>query len=482
MALPRRARAARSAAPGRDHLPGPRARHHAARLEAGAGRRGLPRDARLQRLLQPAAGRPRRRRARAPIELRGLDVGKYYWRVAAVDKDDVEGSFSDFARFTVSRPQGGRAGRRPAAPRSSTPSTCAPTSCRCKGRTEPGATVTVNGQRVDVASGRLLQRVHHPRRSPAARRWSSAPPASTAGSPRRSGRWWWRSSDVTERGWRSSAGRRPEAQPRTPATRDGLAYEFFPRRGLSARRVERGLRGGARRAGPRALARGPRALRRGPARASRWAACPCAATPRILQRSRGWASTSTSASWRTRRSARAARCSPTSRPRARGKARPAAPATPQLNLRTTTQRLAILTDIVKTANSILEPRKVIELIMAKIQQLIPSEAWSMLMVDEEKQELTFELALGEKGKDVAVVPGEDRGGHRGLGGADGQAHHRQRHLQGPALRAALRHQDPVPDALHPVRAPHLARAHHRGGGDHQQARRPVHARPTWRCC
>ena len=71
------------------------------------------------------------------------------------------------------------------------------------------------------------------------------------------------------------------------------------------------------------------------------------------------------------------------------------------HLKKTTQRLAILTDIVKTANSILEPRKVIELIMAKIQQLIPSEAWSMLMVDEEKQELAFELALGEKGKDVS---------------------------------------------------------------------------------
>ncbi|HEY3119874.1 MAG TPA: sensor domain-containing diguanylate cyclase [Vicinamibacteria bacterium] len=63
----------------------------------------------------------------------------------------------------------------------------------------------------------------------------------------------------------------------------------------------------------------------------------------------------------------------------------------------TAHRLAILTDIVKTANSILEPRKVIELIMAKVQELIPCEAWSMLMVDEEKQELTFELALGEKG-------------------------------------------------------------------------------------
>ncbi len=70
-------------------------------------------------------------------------------------------------------------------------------------------------------------------------------------------------------------------------------------------------------------------------------------------------------------------------------------------LRKTTERLAILTDIVKTANSILEPRKVIDAIMAKIQQLIPSEAWSMLMVDEERKELSFELALGEKGKDVA---------------------------------------------------------------------------------
>jgi diguanylate cyclase (GGDEF)-like protein len=73
-----------------------------------------------------------------------------------------------------------------------------------------------------------------------------------------------------------------------------------------------------------------------------------------------------------------------------------------LRQRTTSQRLAILTDIVKTANSILEPRKVIEVIMGRVQQLIPSEAWSMLMVDEERQELTFELALGEKGKDLSA--------------------------------------------------------------------------------
>jgi diguanylate cyclase (GGDEF)-like protein len=72
-------------------------------------------------------------------------------------------------------------------------------------------------------------------------------------------------------------------------------------------------------------------------------------------------------------------------------------------LRTTAQRLEILTEIVKTANSILEPRRVIDTIMARIQQLIPSEAWSMLMVDEQRQELTFELALGDKGKDVSPM-------------------------------------------------------------------------------
>jgi diguanylate cyclase (GGDEF)-like protein len=68
---------------------------------------------------------------------------------------------------------------------------------------------------------------------------------------------------------------------------------------------------------------------------------------------------------------------------------------------TTAQRLTILTDVVKTANSILEPRKVIEVVMEKIRQLIPSEAWSLLMVDEEKQELVFEAALGAKGRDVS---------------------------------------------------------------------------------
>ncbi|MBN2370711.1 MAG: sensor domain-containing diguanylate cyclase [Vicinamibacteria bacterium] len=72
-------------------------------------------------------------------------------------------------------------------------------------------------------------------------------------------------------------------------------------------------------------------------------------------------------------------------------------------LRETAKRLSILTDIVKTANKILEPRQVIEMVMAKIQTLIPSEAWSMLMVNEEKRCLSFEMALGEKGPHLAPL-------------------------------------------------------------------------------
>ena len=74
-----------------------------------------------------------------------------------------------------------------------------------------------------------------------------------------------------------------------------------------------------------------------------------------------------------------------------------------LPTQTTARRLAILTDVVKTANSILEPRKVIELVVEKIRQLIPSEAWSLMMVDEEKQELVFEAALGAKARDVTAL-------------------------------------------------------------------------------
>jgi len=70
-------------------------------------------------------------------------------------------------------------------------------------------------------------------------------------------------------------------------------------------------------------------------------------------------------------------------------------------LRETSHRLQVLGEIVATANSILEPRRVLNVIMSRIQELIPSEAWSILLVDEETGDLTFEMALGEKGSDLS---------------------------------------------------------------------------------
>jgi len=83
------------------------------------------------------------------VELRGLDVGKYYWRVAAVDKEEAEGSFSDFARFTVARPTTAQ-GDGPPPPLLIESIDVRTNILQIKGRTEPGAAVTVNGQRVDV--------------------------------------------------------------------------------------------------------------------------------------------------------------------------------------------------------------------------------------------------------------------------------------------------------------------------------------------
>jgi hypothetical protein len=83
------------------------------------------------------------------VELRGLDMGKYYWRVAAVDREDAEGAFSDFARFTVAKPQQAQ-GDGPPPPLVIDSLDVRTNILQVKGRTEPGGSVTVNGQRVDV--------------------------------------------------------------------------------------------------------------------------------------------------------------------------------------------------------------------------------------------------------------------------------------------------------------------------------------------
>lgn len=81
------------------------------------------------------------------LEVRGLDAGSYYWKVAALDARGSEGSFSDAWRFTLA-----------AAPTSTgpPPSLVFETAelkgnvLHVSGRTEPGATVTLNGERLEV--------------------------------------------------------------------------------------------------------------------------------------------------------------------------------------------------------------------------------------------------------------------------------------------------------------------------------------------
>jgi hypothetical protein len=86
------------------------------------------------------------------VELRGLETGKYYWKVAATDPAGVTGPYSDFYRFTVSRPQGVGPGSGPPPVLVLQPLDVRANILQVKGRTEPGATLTVNGQRVDVAA------------------------------------------------------------------------------------------------------------------------------------------------------------------------------------------------------------------------------------------------------------------------------------------------------------------------------------------
>jgi hypothetical protein len=80
------------------------------------------------------------------MELSNLEVGGYFWQVAAIDKDGTQGNFSEPSRFVIS--QGAPRGApplltlEPLVPRGHT--------IQVKGRTEAGASLSVNGEKIDV--------------------------------------------------------------------------------------------------------------------------------------------------------------------------------------------------------------------------------------------------------------------------------------------------------------------------------------------
>lgn len=83
------------------------------------------------------------------VPVRGLEAGRYYWRVAALSAEGLEGAFSEFSRFAVVRTAAGSAPG-PPPPLQIEALDLRPPILQIKGRCEPGATVTVNGQRVEV--------------------------------------------------------------------------------------------------------------------------------------------------------------------------------------------------------------------------------------------------------------------------------------------------------------------------------------------
>jgi len=87
-------------------------------------------------------------------ELRGLDPGKYFWRVAAVNKEGFEGAFSKVSSFSVVKPT--EATPTPAATTDEGPALSVDPvdalegAIQVRGRTKPGTTVTVDGITVKV--------------------------------------------------------------------------------------------------------------------------------------------------------------------------------------------------------------------------------------------------------------------------------------------------------------------------------------------
>lgn len=81
------------------------------------------------------------------LELRALDAGSYYWKVAALDAGGAEGGFSDLWRFTLTK-----------APQSTAPppplvveaAELKGNILHVRGRTEAGSRVTVDEERIEV--------------------------------------------------------------------------------------------------------------------------------------------------------------------------------------------------------------------------------------------------------------------------------------------------------------------------------------------
>ena len=80
-----------------------------------------------------------------------------------------------------------------------------------------------------------------------------------------------------------------------------------------------------------------------------------------------------------------------------------------LELRRQVERLSLFHEVGKALFSTLDLQKILQTIMEKISDLLQPDTWSLLMLDENTQELYFEIAIGsgaEKLRDVRLKLGE----------------------------------------------------------------------------
>src|SRR5277367_1691838 len=78
------------------------------------------------------------------------------------------------------------------------------------------------------------------------------------------------------------------------------------------------------------------------------------------------------------------------------------------------QELTIFHDVAKTLTSSLELDSILQTIMEKMAEYFRPDTWSLLMVDEERDELYFAIAVGsasEALKNVRLKVGEGIAGH-----------------------------------------------------------------------
>jgi len=73
------------------------------------------------------------------------------------------------------------------------------------------------------------------------------------------------------------------------------------------------------------------------------------------------------------------------------------------SFRTKSEQLRLLAEVVRTANSMLEPEALTAFIVERVQVLVQSEAWSLLLLDDSGEHLVFTEALGSKAKPLKEV-------------------------------------------------------------------------------